>query len=305
MNIDYKALQVFDRLIAEGSVSATARTLNMTPSAVSQTLARLRRLFDDSLFEPVPGGMRPTPYALELAGQVSESLVELQTLCRPAGPFDPASLDGKFCIATTDYIGLLLLPALSTRLAQMAPDLELIIQPLERDSDIERLRRDEIDLILWNERHAPQSYHIRPLFSDRLCAIARQGHPRLDGVELPLDLFREVPQLAIGSSHGALKEYVDQVHAHGCEVQVEVPHFLMACNLISQSELLGLIGELAAQRLAEELELQTFELPIEVAEFSVAQVWHERRHADAAHRWLREQIVAIAENIHTVCCDEP
>ena len=305
MNIDYKALQVFDRLIAEGSVSATARALNMTPSAVSHTVARLRRLFDDPLFESIPGGMRPTPYALKLAGQIAASLAELEALWQPTGPFDPVSLDKRFTIATTDYIGLLLLPELTTRLAHMAPELELIIQPLERDRDIKRLKRDEIDLIIWNERQAPQSYHMRSLFSDRLCAIARQGHPRLNGETLTLERFREIPQLAIGDTHGALKEYVDQVIAHGCQIQVEVPHFLIACNLIAQSELLGLIGELAAQRLAESLKLQCYPLPIKVADFNVAQLWHERRHSDAAHRWVREQIALTAETIHPVNCHEP
>jgi DNA-binding transcriptional LysR family regulator len=37
--------------------------------------------------------------------------------------------------------------------------------------------------------------------------------------------------------------------------------------------------------------------PIEVPPFEIAMAWHERIHADVRHRWLREQLLAVAAEI--------
>ena len=37
--------------------------------------------------------------------------------------------------------------------------------------------------------------------------------------------------------------------------------------------------------------LQVVEPPVEVPGFRMAMLWHERVHRDAAHQWLREQII--------------
>jgi DNA-binding transcriptional LysR family regulator len=34
--------------------------------------------------------------------------------------------------------------------------------------------------------------------------------------------------------------------------------------------------------------------PIAIARFAIAAVWHERNHRDAAQRWLRDQLAAVA-----------
>ena len=47
------------------SLTRAARTLNVTQPALSKTLARLRRYFDDPLFVRVSLRMEPTPKALQ------------------------------------------------------------------------------------------------------------------------------------------------------------------------------------------------------------------------------------------------
>ena len=37
--------------------------------------------------------------------------------------------------------------------------------------------------------------------------------------------------------------------------------------------------------------LRTFEPPLQVPGFEMGMFWHERRHRDPGHRWLREQIL--------------
>ena len=63
-------IPVFDAILSEGSLSRAADRLGVTQSAVSQALARLRKLANDELFENTGRGVRPTPRAQEMARHV-------------------------------------------------------------------------------------------------------------------------------------------------------------------------------------------------------------------------------------------
>ena len=51
-----------------------AENLGLSAPAVSNALARLRRLLGDELFLSTPKGMKPTPYASQLAESVPQNL---------------------------------------------------------------------------------------------------------------------------------------------------------------------------------------------------------------------------------------
>ena len=52
--------------------------------------------------------------------------------------------------------------------------------------------------------------------------------------------------------------------------------------------------ERLARRHAGHLGLKIFNLPFDLAGFEVVQGWHRSRAGDPAHRWLREQVQALA-----------
>src|SRR5699024_10825162 len=60
---DLNLLYALEALLREQSVTRAANRLNMTQSAMSHTLNRLRQLFEDPLFIRTGGAMRPTPKA--------------------------------------------------------------------------------------------------------------------------------------------------------------------------------------------------------------------------------------------------
>lgn len=294
-----KSLQVFAALLKECNVTRAAQQLNMTQSAVSHTLGRLRDLFRDPLFVPMGRGVVPTPRALELAEPLQRTLDAMEVLVQPAQEFDPASFDGTFKIATTDYIGFILLPILVKRLGAVAPGVELDIRPLKPQDDLASLKDGELDLILWNEDTAPPNFYSRTLFTDRLKSIVRVGHPHIDG-SLSLEQFRAGRHLRVASNYGAVKEAVDGLDdQQGARARsaVTVPHFLLAHLLVSQSDLIGMIAELTATRIIGDMPLQILEPPVAMPPFTVSQVWHARRHASPSHRWLRGEIAAAAEEI--------
>ena len=72
--IDLNLLVVFNQLLLERRVSRVAEVLGVSQPAVSNSLAKLRRLFGDELFLRTPRGMEPTPFAQQLAETVSQAL---------------------------------------------------------------------------------------------------------------------------------------------------------------------------------------------------------------------------------------
>ena len=86
--LDLQHLRVLDVLLRECSLTRAAKVLDVTQPAMSKTLARLRRYFDDPLFVRVSHRMEPTPKALALAKPVAEVLEQMRALRGEHAVFD-------------------------------------------------------------------------------------------------------------------------------------------------------------------------------------------------------------------------
>lgn len=76
--VDLNLFVVFEAIYTLGSITAAGRKLNLSQSAVSHALARLRSLFDDPLFERSSRGMAPTPLARALIIDVRDALQRME-----------------------------------------------------------------------------------------------------------------------------------------------------------------------------------------------------------------------------------
>src|SRR5436190_5630917 len=101
-NIDLKLLAVMSELHKTGSVSQTAANLDLSQSAVSMSLAKLRRHFNDPLFVRTSSGMDPTPHAIEIICLLQRAEDLLQTALGHHVVFEPLISDRLFRICSTD-----------------------------------------------------------------------------------------------------------------------------------------------------------------------------------------------------------
>src|SRR5262245_45416250 len=102
--IDLNLLVVFHAVLEERHVARAAGRLNVTPSAVSHGLGRLRHLLNDPLFLRTPKGVVPTERALELGDPVAEVLARIGRVVASAVPFDPATTGRRFVIGAPDAV---------------------------------------------------------------------------------------------------------------------------------------------------------------------------------------------------------
>ena len=90
--IDANLLVTLDALLVDASVTRAAERLGRSASAISHSLAKLREIFADELFVRAGQRLVPTAKALELAPTVHVILAGMESLLRPAKPFDPTEL---------------------------------------------------------------------------------------------------------------------------------------------------------------------------------------------------------------------
>ena len=81
--LDGTLLLVFEAAMDGGKLSAAAKRLGLTQSAVSHALKRLRSIFADELFVRTPHGVQPTPRALALREPLRAALDLMAGAIRP------------------------------------------------------------------------------------------------------------------------------------------------------------------------------------------------------------------------------
>lgn len=298
-SIDLNLVVALDALLADRHVTRAAARLGLTQSAASHALARLRDLLGDPLLVRGPRGvMVPTPLAERIRPQLRRVLDDLATTLR-GEQFDPSTARHTFHIGTSDYIELVMLPELTARIGKLAPNIDLWVHSYEQYGDTE-LASGALDLVIGPIASAgrSQSVYEKVLFDESFTCIVRAKHP-LAGAKMTLARYCETPHLLV-APRGTPGSYVDTALAEigkSRRIGLAVPHFLVVPYIIASTDLVATLADRVAQVFASTLDLVTMPPPLAIPKFRIAASWHERSHHDAAHKWLREQLLAVASEV--------
>ena len=118
---DLNLLITFQALIKFKNVTRASEAMNVSQSAMSHALSRLRRMFDDELFVKIPKGVSATPKALALQSQIEDISNALSNLLLKEEVFSLETLNRVFRIKTTDLIEALLAPMINEIQSEQAP----------------------------------------------------------------------------------------------------------------------------------------------------------------------------------------
>lgn len=294
--LNFQHLQYLQVLAEERSVTRAAERMGIGQSSMSTTLAKLRTMFKDPLLVATRKGMEPTPMALDIVRR-SRDIIELLEGKGPGeAAFVPQDSDVHWKIMASDGIARAFLPDLMRGLDASAPRVRFTVQPGDPRQLLDYFRDGEFDLALtFVKNPAPELRQIS-LYPLRLVCIARQRHPQLTG-RITLEQFITLPQVRWGAppqSYATLEALVDERLAqlgHARNVRLNVVNLTALPEVVAKSNLIGVVPEQAVRPFAGKL--QTYPLPFKVPVESVSMVWHEKHHRNSAHRWLRQQIVAV------------
>src|SRR5262245_28829147 len=122
---DLNLLVALDALLRTRSVTKAGEHLNLTQSAVSAELRRLRRMFGDELLVRVGRHYELTPLAQGLIEPVEDVVARVRRTIEHRVTFDPAVASRRFSVFMSDYTMLRILQPALCRTATQAPGIGL------------------------------------------------------------------------------------------------------------------------------------------------------------------------------------
>jgi DNA-binding transcriptional LysR family regulator len=289
-DLDLNLLVALDALLRDRSVSAAARRLGLSTSAMSRTLSRLRTALGDPILVPAGRGMVGTPHALAIAEEVHLLKGAVETVLSPPATVEIREVRRHFTIRANEAFVLIFAAALSAAVANAAPGIRLRFAP-RSDKDVQALRDAAIDLDIGVLPRESGELRCQTLFDDRYVGLARAGHPIFDADRITAERYVAWGHVAF-SVQADFVVSIDRALAEldlYRDVRLIVPSFPAVIAVAAASDLIGSIPK-SYQKSAALSQIRTFDLPVAVPGFSIVQAWHPRMDADPVHRWLRALI---------------
>jgi DNA-binding transcriptional LysR family regulator len=292
--LDLNLLRVLDAVLHEGGVTAAAARLGLTQPAVSNALARLRRVFGDPLFVRSPAGMDATPFARELAEPVRQALALLESALAHGPGFDPATSTRAFRFYMSDLGQVEFLPSLVERVQRDAPGvrLEAVAADLEHISDA--LGSGALDLAVGFLPALGPPVERRALFRDPYVCLMRGGHPATAG-RFTKKKFLEGSHVLVtyrGGGHRVIEEALERAGV-ARRIALRVPHFTVVPMVLERTDLILTLPARVARVYERSGGFKSVPPPVPMPAAEVAVHWHERFAGDPGNRWLRDQIIEL------------
>jgi DNA-binding transcriptional LysR family regulator len=288
-DVDLNLLRVFDAVLHEGGVTPAATRLGLTQPAVSNALARLRKLFGDSLFVRTAAGMDATPFARELAEPVRQALALLESALAHGPGFDPASATRSFRFYMSDLGQIEFLPPLIERAESRAPGVRLEAVALDVEDIAGALASGTLDLAVGFLPALGPPIERRALFRDPYVCLMRADH---EIQSLTRKRFLEASHVLVSyrGGHRVIEEAFERA---GIRAALRVPHFTVVPLVLERTDLVLTLPSRVARVYERQGRLKALPLPLPIPAADVGVHWHERFEADPGNRWLREQVIEL------------
>jgi DNA-binding transcriptional LysR family regulator len=294
--LDLSLLEPLYALLDERHVTRAAHRCDMSQSAMSRALERLRSALDDELLVRSGGVYERTPRGDQLLVDLQSLLPRLETTVR-GNRFDPATSRDRFYIATTDYAGAILIPTVLESVAAVAPYVRIEVVPWN-DGAFNDIEAGRMHLALIGVQ-PPEPLESEPLFSDEFVCVVAESHP-LRAKRLTLKRYVEFEHAVVAIGRDGGQPWIERtLAANGLERRVgyRSPYQLSAMLAASRTTMICTTARLLAKQLAPVGNVRLIAAPRELPKIAYRMVWHRRLREDMAHSWLRDQLRKIAKDL--------
>ncbi|MEU3274205.1 LysR family transcriptional regulator [Saccharomonospora sp. NPDC006951] len=304
-NLDLNLLVMLRELLRERNVTRAAERVGITQPAASAALSRLRRHFADELLVRAKGGYTLSPLATQLAEQVEVVCSAAERLFAAGTDFDPDASHREFTLLLADYTIAVLGPTLARAFQEKAPKVRLHLRLVK-----ESLATDVADTIhLIDGMVAPPVSRFRlpglrsaELFRDRWVCVVARGNTTLTGDRATMEDLATMPWVAPfhdNEGYPPAAPMSRQLTLFGIRphVAVRVESYQAVPYLVSGTDRVALIQERLAEQVADRLGLRVLECPGEPEPIVEKLWWHSNYQEDPAHIWLRDVVIAAANEL--------
>jgi LysR family transcriptional regulator for metE and metH len=190
MDLEVRHLKLVTAISAEGSVTAAARRLHLTQSALSHQLRQIENRLGGPLFERLSRKMVLTPAGERLRQTAEQVLAELE---RAEGDIQRARETGReeIRLSTQCYTCYHWLPSRLRLFHRRFPKASVRIVTEATRNPFEALLQGDLDvaIVLDAVRHRMLAYE--PLFEDEQVVVVSRNHPHAKAEHFPLEAFSQ------------------------------------------------------------------------------------------------------------------
>ncbi len=301
--VDLNLLVLFEIVLEERHVGQAAQRLNLSPSAVSHGLGRLRRLLNDPLFLRTPRGVVPTERATALAEPIADVLARARSVVSTAAPFDPATSTRRFMIGAPDGVSAVLLSPLLGELRRLGPGIDIGLRQILPLRSVRRAARfwepafadldaRAIDMAVVPSDEVPARFVARTLYEEDFVIAMRTGHPF--GKDPTLDAFCRMQHLVVslgGDAHGFVDDALAR-HGRVRRVALTVPNFMLALAVVAETDLIAALPRTFVATCAARFGVASVEAPLPLDTSRICVIAPKVALMDAGVAWVFDRLAA-------------
>jgi DNA-binding transcriptional LysR family regulator len=286
--LDLNLLVALDALLTEFSITKAAERLNLSPSATSNALARLREYFDDELLVQVGRRMEPTPRALGLADAIRDVLVRVDSAIAIQPEFVPATSDRVFRILVSDYTQLVFAPHVLALAA--AEHCRARFEFLPQVASPQRsLERGEADLLIIPRNFLSPDHPQEVLYTEEfVCVVWRDG-PLAHG-DLTFERYIAAGHVVMqppGHFGDSFETWFVKRYGVTRRVAVTSYGFSALPAMVVGTEFIATVHTRLARLLQASWPIVTRPPPLPIPTMEQGLQWHKYRTQDPGLIWLR------------------
>ena len=288
---DLNLLVALDALLTERNVTHAGVRVNLSQSAMSGTLARLRRLFHDQLLVSVGRRMTLTPLAQELVDPVREILLLVRGAIGTKSHFEAATSTHHFSISVSDYATTILMADMLRDVKPKAPGITFELRPISRRA-VEDLEAGRLDFLIGPEGFVSPEHPHEWLFEDTYTCVVWTGN-HVAHERLSIEQFMNLGHVMVRFGEADAPNYDERflrTLKYKRRVEVITPGFDLAPHLVVGTDRVALVTTRLAVRYAELLPLKLVPFPVEIPPLIEVLQWHKAHNQHPAHLWFRAQI---------------
>lgn len=270
---DLNLLVIFECIYQHLSISKAAETLYITPSAVSQSLQRLRNQLNDPLFIRSGKGITPTTVGVNLHHHLEQNLNQLeQTINIMHG----STLKKNFVVYSPQILTTEnLLGPLKLLMREHNYEIELHDMLLSADSAEDLLAYRKADLIFSMAPVSNRSMICVPYASYSVLLVCSQDHPRMKEVATMEELQEEKFTIFLSDEPG-VKTYqsmAEKVHSEKT-IGFRCDSVFTIISMISASHLIGYVPEILFDKYSEVLRLKKITAPFTLPSLDIFMIYN-------------------------------
>ena len=287
-HIDINLYPLFVAIFEQSSISKAAQILNITQSAASHALQRLRQQLQDPLFIRAGTKMLPTPFAEQCYPTIKKALKALQSISLQKQSFEPSMIQ-SLKIAVHDEIEPIIFPRILQHFQNLNLDIQFSSIKLDRKTVVADLAAQQIDFVMDLEQNFGEKIQFYPLVHDQFVACTQQ-------TQMNEAIYFSSPHIGVSSRRTGLliEDIYLQRQQLSRNIFLRCQHYSTALQILDQNaKAILTMPETILSHLLVSNALNIFSVPVDLPNMKMGMFWHKDVDENLRHVFLREQIISI------------